>query len=73
MNFYKSVFSYFADYYLMTSYMPAHYRVDSIGRGSPSVKTFHSPLSAEFWRYFVLGNRTQRRVLLGRQSEETEI
>ena len=27
----------------------------------PSVKTLHSPLSAEFWRHCVLSGRIQRR------------
>ena len=35
---------------------PAHSRV---GRGKPNVKTLHSPISAEFWKYCVLSGGTQ--------------
>ena len=38
-----------------------------------SVKTLRSPLSAEFWRHYVLSGRTQRRTLPRHQSEEMEI
>ena len=38
-----------------------------------SVKTLHSPLSAEFWRHCVLSGRTQRPALPRHQSEEMEI
>ena len=39
----------------------------------PSVKTFCSPLSEEFWRHYVLSGRTQRRACPRHQSEEMEI
>ena len=38
-----------------------------------SVKTLHSPLSAEFGRHCVLSGRTQRRALPQEHSEELEI
>ena len=47
---------------------PAH----SSGQGEPSVKTHRSPLSAEFWKHYVLTGGTQRRTLLRHQSEENE-
>ena len=39
----------------------------------PSVKTFRSPLSAEFCRHCVLSGRTKRRACPRHQSEEMEI
>ena len=36
-------------------------RTQQCWQREPSVKTLRGPLSAEFWRHFVLNGRTQRR------------
>ena len=45
---------------------------DMITDRVPSVKTLRSPLSAEFWRHWVLSGRTQRRAMPRYPSEEME-
>ena len=66
----KSASRYSVDY---SAVCGVHPPLQHCKQREPNVKIHRSPLSAEFWKHYVLGCGTQRRALPRHQSEEINI